>query len=209
MILRQLGRTGPNPANEARIVGTQKRRLILAATRQCPTPSGDPPVQSPVSDRHLLHSGPTTGPAPHPAHRPHHAYRGRVFESDLGLQGGELTARAWDSVLTRSAKSYARGIWSSEGVARTELQRVLLRPRLLPVIADALLGRDGTIWLRKESGGSEEAEWLVLTPAGRQFGIVKLPASTRILDVSATGALGVTRDEDDLEHPFWMRVMLP
>ena len=112
-------------------------------------------------------------------------------------------------MLTRSAKSYARGIWSSEGVARTELRRVLLRPRLLPVIADALLGRDGTIWLRKESGGSEEAEWLVLTPAGRQFGIVKLPASTRILDVSATGALGVTRDEDDLEHPFWMRVMLP
>ncbi|MBP9898974.1 MAG: hypothetical protein KBF28_11415 [Gemmatimonadales bacterium] len=133
----------------------------------------------------------------------------RLLETDLGLRGQALTARTWDSVLTRSAKSYARDVWSSEGLARTGLQQLLVRPRFLPVIVDAVLGRDGTMWFRRGPSGSQNAEWLVLSSSGRKVGIVKLPASTRVLDVTSTAALGVSRDADDLEYPFWMRVTPP
>jgi len=130
----------------------------------------------------------------------------RLLETDLGLQGQVLTARMWDSVLTRLATSYARDAWSSEALARKGLQQILVRPRFLPVIIDAVIGRDGTMWLRKGPGGGSDAEWLVLSPAGRAVGTVKLPSSTRVLDVTSTAALGVSRDADDLESPFWMSV---
>ncbi|MEO5798920.1 MAG: hypothetical protein ABIZ70_09160 [Gemmatimonadales bacterium] len=130
----------------------------------------------------------------------------QIFETDLGLKGRELTGSGWDSVLTRLVKAFAKDTWSSEGTARSELEKAIYRPRFLPLIAAAVMGRDGTVWLRKDLGRRADAEWLVLTPDGRTAGSVRLPASTRILDVAATGVLGVSKDTDDLEHPFWMRI---
>lgn len=129
-----------------------------------------------------------------------------VFGSDLGLRGREVTTREWDALFARYVASNTGDTWSTSALAIAGLRAVLQRPRYTPVIADAVLGQDGTIWLRKHSERGKDAEWLVLSPAGAVQGTIVLPAATRALDVTADRVVAASRDADDVETLFWARV---
>jgi hypothetical protein len=130
-----------------------------------------------------------------------------IFGSDLGLRGKEVTSREWDALFARYVASNRGETWSTRALATAGLRAALHRPRYMPVIADAVLGQDGTIWLRKHSDRGKDAEWLVLSPAGAVQGSVVLPAATRILDVTAERVVGTSRDADDVETLFWARIL--
>lgn len=130
-----------------------------------------------------------------------------LFSTDLGLRGGPITTPMWDSVVTQQIKAGVGSIWSTEAKARSGLDEALVRARSLPVIADAVLGQDGTVWLRMVELRNGKAIWRVLSSAGEQIADVTLPADVRILDVTAMKALGVTKDADGVEQPFWVSVV--
>jgi hypothetical protein len=129
-----------------------------------------------------------------------------VFGSDLGLRGEELTSRAWDAMFARYVASHTGETWSTKALATAGLRAALHRPRYLPVITDAVLGQDGTIWLQKHGERGTGAEWLVLSPTGAVQGTIILPATTRVLDVTADRVVAASRDADDVETLFWARV---
>jgi len=130
----------------------------------------------------------------------------QVYSTDLGLLGSAVTARMWDSVVSRRVQMYTNDLWSTEAKAREGLKQALVRPRYSPVISNAVLGQDGTVWLRLTTETNGRATWRVLSPAGAMLGSVTLPAETRILDVTTTKAVGVVKDADGIEQPFWMTV---
>ena len=130
-----------------------------------------------------------------------------VFGSDLGLRGQEVTSREWDALFARYVASNTGDTWSTSALATAGLHAALHRPRYLPVMADAVLGQDGTIWLQKYGERGKDAEWLVLSPAGAVQGSVVLPAATRVLDVTADRVIASSRDADDVETLFWARVI--
>ncbi len=130
-----------------------------------------------------------------------------VFGSDLGLRGQEVTSREWDALFARYVASNTGETWSTRALATAGLRAALRRPRYLPVIADAVLGHDGTIWLRKHGQRGRDAEWLVLSSAGAVQGSIVLPAATRVLEVTADRVVAASRDADDVETLFWAWVL--
>ena len=130
-----------------------------------------------------------------------------VFGSDIGLRGKELRSRAWDALFARYVASNTGETWSTSALATAGLRAALHRPRYLPVMADAVLGQDGTNWLQKYGERGKDAEWLVLSPAGAVQGTIVLPAATRVLDVTADRVVAASRDADDVETLFWARVI--
>ncbi|HYR12316.1 MAG TPA: hypothetical protein VEQ60_31300 [Longimicrobium sp.] len=80
-------------------------------------------------------------------------------------------------------------------VLRRELRRHLYRPRFLPPVTALVLGRDGTIWLRREELGRPMAWWHVLDPGGRIIGRAWVPARLSVRYADRTQLWGIEHDE--------------
>jgi hypothetical protein len=70
-------------------------------------------------------------------------------------------------------------------------------------VTSALVGRDGTIWLRREALGLRNVQWLILDPQGRQIGQITTPVGLTILEAERGQVWGVITDE--LEVPYVVR----
>ncbi|MEQ9570436.1 MAG: hypothetical protein RLN75_09630, partial [Longimicrobiales bacterium] len=81
------------------------------------------------------------------------------------------------------------------GIDPTELEaRVreeLYFPRSYPPVTSAVLGSDGSIWLRAGAGAGGRVDWTVLSPSGDPVGLVNLPGALAILVARSDRVWGV------------------
>jgi hypothetical protein len=70
-------------------------------------------------------------------------------------------------------------------------------------VTSLVVGRDGTIWLRREALGLRNVQWLILDPQGKQIGQITTPAGLTILEAERGQVWGVITDE--LEVPYVVR----
>jgi hypothetical protein len=94
---------------------------------------------------------------------------------------------------------------SPVSIDRQEAQEEIYRPFHLPTVERVLVGRDGTLWLRRETTGPL-ASYTVLSPKGDPLGTVRLPAAVKIVEATARRVWVITKDADDVESVTWYRV---
>lgn len=86
---------------------------------------------------------------------------------------------------------------TSPVIDRTVIRRAIDRPETTPPISELVLGRDGTIWLRREDATpSREATWLLLDDRGHSIGEVRAPKEVQLFRADQRNAWGVARDDD-------------
>jgi hypothetical protein len=76
-------------------------------------------------------------------------------------------------------------------------------PAFFPPVSAAVVGRDGTIWLRGPEAGGRTVEWTVLTPDGEPRARVRLPAASQVRHAAHDHLWAVEHDADGV--PFVVR----
>lgn len=107
-----------------------------------------------------------------------------------------------DSLLWRYAGSLTPAYFPTQREALGVLRRRVFLPRVFPPVSNAMLGIDGTIWLRREGVteqlSSESALWQCYNAAGTLLGQVHLPPDNYVVG-ARRGALWVmSLDADDV-----------
>jgi len=120
-----------------------------------------------------------------------------------------ISDRGWDSVLTSSAKFDGEGVWSTPAKAKESLAQLFVRPSHYPVISTALLGTDGTIWMRLLPERGDSVTWQAMTSSGTTIGRVTLPRRLRVLDGTGASVLGVLPDSDGVEQVLLYPIRWP
>jgi hypothetical protein len=94
----------------------------------------------------------------------------------------------------------------SHAVAREWVRQALYVPDALAPVRDLVVGRNGLIWLQRDSVGNGTARWDVLSPAGEPRGTVQLPAKMRLLSADGTHVYGTVTDADDVPYIVRFRI---
>lgn len=108
----------------------------------------------------------------------------------------EMVERALDEHVGRLGETRIRTPEAS--VLRRQIRQNLYRPRFLPPVTELVLGRDGTIWLRREDLGRQMAWWHVLDGRGRIIARAWVPAGVRVAYADRTQIWTVELDELDV-----------
>lgn len=103
--------------------------------------------------------------------------------------------------------SNARFRTPPEGAVRRSIRRALYLPKHLTPVTSLVLGRDGTIWLRREEDGRSTVGWIVLDPAGNLVARLSLPARLDVRYADRTQLWGVELDELDVPTLARFRVL--
>jgi hypothetical protein len=125
-----------------------------------------------------------------------------VLDVSIPYSPKEIPAATRDSL-------YSTGLNTSElsfalpPTINEEYVRQLRAFRYDVPVTNLVVGRDGTIWLRRESLGLRNVQWLILDPQGRQIGQITTPAGLTILEAERDQVWGVIKDE--LEVPYVVR----
>ncbi len=113
------------------------------------------------------------------------AYDRTLETASLPLPPEEVRATA-----KRLADEILPGATDAEALVRA----ALFVPRHRPSVTDAVAGRDGTLWLRREDTGAASVRWTVLAADGTVAGEVNVPASLRILEAERGRVWGFQTD---------------
>lgn len=93
-------------------------------------------------------------------------------------------------------------------VDATELLKVLYRPAHLAPVEQAVIGRDGTIWLKRATDGTgATSELLMLSEAGELIGRARLPAREKLVAADRRRVWAIAADEDDVPFLVWYRIV--
>lgn len=83
-------------------------------------------------------------------------------------------------------------------VDEAALAKVVHRPRYLPAVTEGIMGRDGSIWLRRSARRMAGAEYLVLKGDGSRPERVDLPTDERVVEVWGATVWTVRVTEDGM-----------
>jgi hypothetical protein len=86
------------------------------------------------------------------------------------------------------------------------IRSALYRPRYLTPVTDVVVGRDGTIWLRREESG-DVVGWNVLDAGGRMIGTLTLPVRLNVQYADRTQLWALELDELDVPTLARFRVL--
>jgi hypothetical protein len=112
------------------------------------------------------------------------------------------------AVQEHMARMSNAGIPRPEAAAlRRALRENLYRPRFLPPVTAVVVGRDGTIWLRREELGRPMAWWHVLDARGRLIARAWVPARISVRYADRTQLWAVELDELDVPTLVRFRVV--
>jgi len=81
--------------------------------------------------------------------------------------------------------------------------KAMNKPKYVPPISKLIAGRDGSVWLQRETTGASTIRWSVLDPAGKPVGQISLPARSRLLEADLGRAW--VAEEDELSIPYLVR----
>jgi len=71
----------------------------------------------------------------------------------------------------------------------------------LPAITRALVDGSGNVWMEEfRIDEKTSGTWSVFDPGGRWLGQVQTPAGVKVLSISHDAVVGLSKDEDDVEH---------
>ena len=85
--------------------------------------------------------------------------------------------------------------YPSPAQALRALREAVFVPVFHPPVTDLAVGRDGSVWLRREDTGDPSVPWTVLDPRGELLAEVEAPAALRIFQVDGSVVWGVETDE--------------
>ena len=123
-----------------------------------------------------------------------------VFRRTLRLPQRPVSDAEWEELIERWATYYSRDVWSTKALAARGLRNALIRPATHPLVDQAVLGFDGTTWLRLEGDAKDVARWLVIDAGGSDVGIARIPRTVRVIDASRKRVIGVITDGYDVER---------
>lgn len=110
-----------------------------------------------------------------------------------------------DSLLDQAAAVYASSFRTVEE-ARKALRDALYLPDFAPPVTDCLVGREGSVWLRRDVFAADGTRWTVLAPDGSVRAEVRSDGPVRLLAVGPRHAWGV--EYTALEVPRVVRYRL-
>jgi hypothetical protein len=90
---------------------------------------------------------------------------------------------------------------------KKELRRVIAFPQQYPPVSDAIIARNGEIWIGNTRQLPGKTVWTVYEPnQGRRLARVEIPSRFRIRAISRDLAVAVVKDEFDVEQLAFLRV---
>ena len=98
-----------------------------------------------------------------------------------------VTAAVIDSILANTEEGKL-------GMSRD----AVYQPRFRPPVTEALLGLDGSVWLRREFSYAPIARWTIIAPSGETVGDIGIPASHTVHAADERHVWTTITDEDDV-----------
>lgn len=175
---------------------------------RAPAPPSDRPLRTRVHDGLVVVEGPAAvqaGPATLTVTRID-LVGDTVYSRRFGYMPRPFESAFIDALVGPAAIRATRmtGLDSST-VARTLRGGLHLPPFAAPV-SQALVGADGSVWLRRDDDGGPTFRWVVLAPDGSPVGQFQLPRSVDVRWASLGSFFGA--DRDDAEIPWLVRYHL-
>ena len=134
----------------------------------------------------------------------------------VGPDGGMIGSREYSYRPQPMPRAYSDSIydlwaerfehWLPPGRARDAANKYILLPNSLPPVADVVLSRDNSLWLRSEDAGKPLVTWTLLDPAGSVHATVSAPSVLSIMYVDARAVWGVVHDQFDVPYVVRYRV---
>lgn len=124
-----------------------------------------------------------------------------LFDRRFPYDPVPLEAAMVDSVVAERAEAlheWQSGV--SVGRAAEWARAGLYVPDLLPPVESALVGMDGTVWLRLTDDGAGPHRWLGLAPDGEILGELEAPREFRLMTATRDRWWGVLTDELDVPY---------
>ncbi|HUF26171.1 MAG TPA: hypothetical protein VMM18_04225 [Gemmatimonadaceae bacterium] len=91
-----------------------------------------------------------------------------------------------------------RNTFANRPAAEASIRRGISLPRYYPAVTDAVLGRDGSVWLRGPLTGGPDVVWTVLDSEGMPVDRVVLPYAVTVFEAERTAIWGTRLDADDV-----------
>lgn len=91
----------------------------------------------------------------------------------------------------------------SPAAARRAIRQAVYLPAYQPPVTDVVVGRDHTVWLRREHTGTSTVEWTVLDERGGTLGRLNIPSAAKVFQADLEHVWTVEHDE--LEIPYVCR----
>ena len=133
-------------------------------------------------------------------------YRPARFTEAM-LDGFATSATRTGSALVPAPGNEEMKAYPGDAAAGKAAIRSRMRfPEFQPAINAAHMGKDGSLWLRREDTGADTFRWVMIDPQGNPTGELHLPRNLRIVWSEAEMALAVWRDE--LDVPWLIRYRL-
>lgn len=86
------------------------------------------------------------------------------------------------------------------------LRERIYTPRFLPPVTGLVVGRDGTIWLRREERGESDVDWLILAADGEPLGLAATPAGFNGMAADRSAIWGMELDFLDVPYIVKYRI---
>ena len=129
-----------------------------------------------------------------------------IFSREFAYEPRPLDRTMVDSIVRGIGEMFAaRPRPGAPTPARAEAlaREAIYAPAIHPPVSELVVGRDGSIWLRREDTGGEWVDWLVLSAEGEPVGIVAAPERLRVLAAERDRIWGM--ETDDLDVPYLVR----
>jgi len=114
-----------------------------------------------------------------------------------------------DSIVREYAERVGR-VPSPPAPTVAEAERILREriytPRFLPPVTGLVVGRDGTIWLRREERGESDVDWLILAADGEPLGLAATPAGFNGMAADRSAIWGMELDSLDVPYIVKYRI---
>lgn len=148
--------------------------------------------------------------------------RGTFHLTKIAIDGDTLFRRAYpyepqgvteqtaDSIYGALSATITR-LYEELPEARVEraVREAVRLPRFHPPVAEMVVGRDDTIWLRRDGGVEPVATWLVLSPTGEPVARVHADVGMRLLTADLEHVWGSVTDELDVPYLLRYRIEGP
>lgn len=120
-------------------------------------------------------------------------------------------AAARERVYRRLVERFAGDEGSGDTAAEVErrIRSELETPPFHPPVTGLVVGRDGTLWLRREQPEADSVDWQVLDQEGDELGRVRLPSDLTVYTAERRRLWGLSRDSLDVPFVEVYRLVTP
>lgn len=123
-----------------------------------------------------------------------------LFRRAVRYAAVERTDAETDAWYAAKATQVAHQVSATEAAAERAIRRAVRPPRHHLPVTRLVVGRDGTIWLRREDTAAEAVDWQVFDATGAPLGRVALPSGYDLRRAQIDRVWGI--EKDALDVPF-------